>query len=76
MTGVWIVTALFGMAVVAAELKSGTGATSVDSLFGFVGLPMSGGIIGYLIKSAVENKEKIRANPDYLKNNRDESKGE
>lgn len=33
----------------------------------YIGVPVSGGIVTGLVKNALENKEKIRQNPDYLK---------
>ena len=33
----------------------------------YIGVPVSSGIVTGLVKNALENKEKIRQNPDYLK---------
>lgn len=35
----------------------------------YIGVPVSSGIVTGLVKNALENKEKIRQNPDYLKQN-------
>ena len=58
----WFAVALFGIGVNIYQLKHTTTpeAVTIDPLYAYVGLPMTGGIIGYLIKSAMENKEKIK----------------
>ena len=60
----WFVVALFGIGFNIYQLTHTTTpeAINLDALYGYVGLPMTGGIIGYLIKSAMENKEKIKGN--------------
>ena len=69
----WFAVALFGIGVNIYQLNHSATPemVTVDSLYGYVGLPMTGGIIGYLIKSAMENKEKIRgsvfSNEDILR---------
>lgn len=54
MTVVWFLTVIFGAVVV---WFNGYG---LESLLSYVGAPMTGGIIGYMLKSAMENKEKIQ----------------
>ena len=56
MTVLWFMAALFGGVVVWVK---GYG---LESLLGFVGAPMAGGIVGYMVKSAMENREKIKQN--------------
>ena len=60
----WFAVALFGIGVNIYQLKNTMTpeVVMVDSLYAYVGLPMTGGLIGYLIKSAMENKEKIKGN--------------
>ena len=60
----WFAVAFYGIGVTYFQLSHSLTPEMItlDSLYAFVGLPMSGGIIGYLIKSAVENKEKIKGN--------------
>lgn len=60
----WFAVALFGIGVNIYQLSHSITpeVVTIDSLYGYVGLPMTGGIIGYLIKSAMENKEKIKGN--------------
>lgn len=60
----WFLVALYGIGVSYYQLAHTLSPEMVmlDSLYAYVGIPMSGGIIGYLIKSAVENKEKIKGN--------------
>lgn len=54
MTVVWFAAAVFAGVVV---WKTNAG---LDALLTFVGAPMTGGIIGYMAKTAFENKEKIK----------------
>ena len=54
MTVVWFLTALYGGVIV---WINGYG---LESLLSYVGAPMTGGIVGYMLKSAMENKEKIQ----------------
>lgn len=56
----WFVGALFGMAVVVWQLISGAYSVGLSELLNYIGMPMTGGIVGYLVKSAVENREKIK----------------
>ena len=60
----WFAVALFGIGVNIYQLKNTMTpeVVTVDPLYAYVGLPMTGGIVGYLIKSAMENKEKIKGN--------------
>lgn len=62
MTALWFITAAFAMLVIIVQLLISPENVSLDGLYAFVGVPMSGGIISYLIKSAIENKEKIICN--------------
>lgn len=55
----WFVVALFGIAVITYQIIVSPEYASLDGLFGYVGIPMSGGIVTYLIKSALENRKKI-----------------
>ena len=56
MTFLWFVTAIFGGVVVWFHNYG------LDSLLTFVGTPMATGILGYMLKSAFENREKIKQN--------------
>lgn len=59
----WFFVAVFGMTMSVYQLiKIPEYGFSLDGLYNFVGMPMSCGIVGYLIKSAVENKQKIKNN--------------
>lgn len=60
----WFAIALFGVGVNIYQLKhtETPEVVAIDPLYAYVGLPMTSGIIGYLIKSAMENKEKIKGN--------------
>ena len=59
----WFAGAIFGMAVIVYQAFAVPECLTLDSLLNYIGLPMTGGIIGYLIKSAVENKQKIINKP-------------
>lgn len=60
----WFAVALFGMGVIIYQLLHSytPESVSLDSLFNYVGVPMTGGIVTYLLKSAMENKQKIKRN--------------
>lgn len=60
----WFAVAVFGMVVVIYQLSHAYSPESVslDSLYNYVGIPMTGGVVMYLLKSAVENKQKIKKN--------------
>lgn len=69
MIALWFLGAAFGAVVIIIELIAtliGTGEYSMaltvhlPELLTYIGAPMTGGIIGYLIKSAMENREKIK----------------
>ena len=79
MIQVWFAGVIFGGVIVLAEVIaalvtafSASGYASVtvhlSEYLMYVGAPVSGGIVTALIKNAMENREKIRANPEYLKN--------
>lgn len=58
----WFFVAVFGIAVLLYQLSRSPEYVTLDSLYAFVGAPVGGGIVGYLVKSALENKEKIKNN--------------
>ncbi len=67
----WFIGAAFGGAIVIMELINSFTTQSygttvhLPELLSYIGMPVSGGIVGYLLKSAFENKEKIKQNPNY-----------
>lgn len=74
----WFAGAVFGAAVIIVELFGvfcGTGSYSLGmtvhlpELLSYIGMPVGGGIVGYLLKSAFENREKIKQN--YIAENKD-----
>ena len=72
MIGLWFGGAVLGAVVVIAELATAfMGGCSITvhlpELLTYIGAPVGGGILGYLLKSAFENREKIKQNyiPDY-----------
>lgn len=60
----WFIIAFYGIYVNYYQLTHTLSPEMIglDGLYAYVGLPMSGGIVGYLIKSAIENKAKIKGN--------------
>lgn len=63
----WFAGIVFGIAVIIWQMIRAPDAVSIDSLLTYIGAPMGCGIVGYLAKSAFENKEKIKQQyiPDY-----------
>ena len=60
----WVAAACFGGYLVFLDHSY------LPSLFDFIGAPMVGGVIGYMAKTAFENREKIRrSNRENSKNN-------
>lgn len=67
----WFAGAVFGAAVIVIEIigvlrgvdSYSMGLTiHLPELLNYIGMPVSGGIVGYLLKSAFENREKIKQN--------------
>ena len=56
----WFIGAVFGMAVVITQIFTGAYYISLDAVMNYIGLPVGGGIVSYMLKSAYENKEKIK----------------
>ena len=56
----WFIGALDGIIVVAIQTIRGDYNVALSDLLLYIGAPMTGGIVAYLLKSAYENKEKIR----------------
>ena len=80
MIALWFAGAIFGAAVIAIEIigvlrgvdSYSMGLTiHLPELLSYIGMPVGGGIVGYLLKSAFENREKIKQNyiADYDENN-------
>ena len=73
MVAVWFAGAAFGAAVVVVQVVqsfiSGSPYSStvvnLPELLNYIGMPVSGAIVGYMAKSAFENREKIKNNPGY-----------
>ena len=74
----WFIGAVYGAAIVMAEViqsAASTGSYSsvtihLPELLTYIGMPVSGAIVGYLAKSAFENREKIKINPNYYSGER------
>ncbi|MCH5304195.1 MAG: hypothetical protein J1E41_04970 [Ruminococcus sp.] len=56
----WFLIALFGVGVTVYQAITSPDNVNLDGLYSYVGTPMAGGVITYLIKSAIENKHKIK----------------
>ena len=63
----WFAGIAFGMGAIIWQMIRAPDAVSLDALLTYIGAPMGCGIVGYLAKSAFENKEKIKQQyiPDY-----------
>lgn len=71
MIALWFAGAIFGAAVIVIEIigvlrgvdSYSMGLTiHLPELLSYIGMPVGGGIVGYLLKSAFENREKIKQN--------------
>ncbi len=69
MISLWFLGAVFGAVVIVVELAGilagvegySMGLTvHLPELLSYIGMPVGGGIIGYMCKSAFENREKIK----------------
>ena len=56
----WFIGAAFGMIVIVVQLCTGAYYISLDAVMNYIGIPVGGGIVSYMLKSAWENKEKIK----------------
>lgn len=54
----WFIGAVFGFCVVAVQLIRGDMTVSLGDVLAYIGAPMTGGIVSYMIKSALEDKRK------------------
>ena len=55
----WFIGAIFGFVVCTVQLIR-VEPVSLYDLFAYIGAPVTGGIVSYMIKTAFENKEKIK----------------
>ena len=56
----WFIGAVILIAVVLAQLIRGDYTVGTTDLTTYICTPMTGGVLGYMLKSAIENKEKIK----------------
>lgn len=56
----WFAGALLGAVVVVVQTARGDYNVALSDLLLYIGAPMTGGIVTYLLKSAYENREKIK----------------
>lgn len=68
MVVLWFIGAAFGAIVVSIQVIRNDYNVAIDSLLTYIGVPIGGGIVTYLLKTAFENKEKIKQDykPDYV----------
>ena len=60
----WFVGAIFGFAVVSVQVLRGEGNVALSDLLLYIGAPMTGGIVSYMIKSAWEKHAKGENNAE------------
>ncbi|MBQ4598319.1 MAG: hypothetical protein IJB19_00220 [Clostridia bacterium] len=58
----WFIGAAVVIAVVLTQVVRGDLTVNTTDLTTYICTPMTGGVLGYMLKSAVENKEKIKGN--------------
>lgn len=56
----WFAGMLYGMIFCLLQWRTTPDNTSIAELLTYIGAPMSCGVVGYLIKSAMENRIKLR----------------
>lgn len=61
---VWFIGAVFGMVMEIILLCIAPEMVMLDGLLTYIGAPVTGGLMTYLVKSAMENKEKIKQDFD------------
>lgn len=57
---VWFFGAMFGCVCVGVQLIRGDYSVGLSELLTYIGAPMTGGIVGYMLKSGFENKERFK----------------
>ena len=60
----WFAGMLYGMVFCLLQWRVTPDNTSIAELLTYIGAPMSCGVVGYLIKSAMENRIKLRKEYD------------
>lgn len=56
----WFMGAAFGAVVIVVQILNASYTADLSALLTYIGAPMTGGIVSYLIKSAIENREKVK----------------
>ncbi len=59
LTGLWIAVGVAGLVIAVLNFAL-YGCADFEALYTYVGAPMSCGLVGYFVKAAIENREKIR----------------
>lgn len=60
LTTMWFIGAVIGIVVVTLQVARGDYTNGLSDLLLYINAPMTGGIVAYLLKSAYENREKIK----------------
>lgn len=60
----WFIGAVFGFAVVAMQTMRGDMVISLGEVLTYIGAPMTGGIVSYMIKSAIEDNKIKKGNTE------------
>lgn len=55
----WFIGAAFGFAVVTVQTVRGDMTISLNDVLLYIGAPMTGGVVSYMIKSAIEDNKKV-----------------
>ncbi len=70
---VWFLGAILGIVTVAIQLYRGSESTDIFQVLVYISTPMTGGIVSYMLKSAYENKEKIKGHGEKMPKNEEVS---
>lgn len=74
---IWIIVMIYGLALNSYFAITSPEQVEMAPYYEFIGIPITGGILGYLIKAATENKQKIKNNKTKtLTDNNDETVNE
>ena len=71
----WFIGAAVVIGVVVTQVARGDLTVNTTDLTTYICTPMTGGVLGYMLKSAVENKEKIKGNVPEQEGNTYEHEG-
>ena len=61
----WFIGAIWGMTIVTVQVFRDSYSIDIGSVLTYIGAPVSGYIITWLIKNLTENNIRTKSNPDY-----------